>query len=52
MEIQTKETRIILAIKAICLSKTINTRIIAKLYKVPRTILRDRITSRTPCDEI
>jgi hypothetical protein len=52
MEIQTKETRIILAIKAIRLSKIINTRTIAKLYRVPRTILRDRITSRTPCNKI
>jgi hypothetical protein len=52
MEIQTKEARIILAIKAIRLSKIINTRTAAKLYKVPRTIFRDRITSRTPCDEI
>ena len=52
MEIQTKEARIILAIKAIRLSKTINTRTIVKLYKVPRTILRDRIASWTPRDEI
>jgi hypothetical protein len=52
MEIQTKETRIILAIKAIRLSKTINTRTIAKLYRVPRTIFRDKITSRTPRDKI
>jgi hypothetical protein len=52
MEIQTKETRIILAIKAIRSSKTINTRIAVKLYRVPRIIFRDRITSRTPCDEI
>jgi hypothetical protein len=52
MEIQTKETRIILAIKAIRLSKTINTRTIAKLYRVPRTIFRNRITSRTPRDKI
>jgi hypothetical protein len=52
MEIQTKETRVILAIKAIRLSKTINTRTAAKLYRVPRIILRNRITSRTPRDEI
>jgi hypothetical protein len=52
MEIQTKEARIILAIKAIRSSKTINTRTAVKLYRVPRTILRDRITSRTPCDKI
>jgi hypothetical protein len=52
MEIQTKETRIILAIEAIRLSKTINTRTIAKLYRVPRTIFRNKIASRTPRDEI
>jgi hypothetical protein len=52
MEIQTKETRIILVIKAIRLSKTINTRTAAKLYKIPRIIFRNRITSRTPRDEI
>jgi hypothetical protein len=52
MEIQTKETRIILVIKAIRSSKIINTRIVAKLYRVPRIIFRDRITSRIPCDEI
>jgi hypothetical protein len=52
MEIQTKKARIILAIKAIRSSKTINTRTTAKLYRVPRIIFRDRIASRTPCDEI
>jgi hypothetical protein len=52
MEIQTKEARIILAIEAIRLSKTINTRTAAKLYRVPRIIFRDRIASRTPCNEI
>jgi hypothetical protein len=52
MEIQTKKARIILAIKTIRLSKIINTRITEKLYRIPRTIFRDKITSRTPCDEI
>jgi hypothetical protein len=52
MEIQTKEARIILLIEAIRLSKIINTRTAAKLYKVPRIILGDKITSRIPCDKI
>ena len=51
MEIQTKEARIILAIEAIRSSKTLNARTAAKLYRVPRTTLRDRMAGRTPRDE-
>jgi Tc5 transposase DNA-binding domain/helix-turn-helix, Psq domain len=51
MEIQTKEARIILAIKAIRSSKTINSRSAAKLYRVPRSTLLDRMAGRTSRDE-
>lgn len=51
MEIQTKEAQIILAIEAIRSSKTINTRTAAKLYRVPRSTLLDRMAGRTPRDE-
>ncbi len=47
MEIQTQEARIILAIEAIRLSKKISQRSVAKIYKVPRTTLAARITSRS-----
>ena len=46
MEIQTQEARIILAIEAIRTTKKLSCRKAAKLYKVPETSLRDRITSR------
>jgi hypothetical protein len=51
MEIQTKEARIILAIEAIRSSKIINSRSAAKLYRVPRSTLLDRIAGRTSRDE-
>ena len=47
MEIQTQEARIILAIKAIRLSRKISRRFIAKIYKVLYTTLSDRIAGRT-----
>jgi hypothetical protein len=51
MEIQTKEARIILAIEAIRSSKIINSRSAAKLYRVPRSTLLDRMAGRTSRDE-
>jgi hypothetical protein len=51
MEIQTQEARIILALKPIRLSKRINTLAAAKLYRVPRSTLLDRIAGRTPRNE-
>ena len=48
MEIQTQEARIVLAIKAIRMSKGISIQTAAKLYKVPRSTLTHRITSRIP----
>ena len=47
MEIQTKEARIILAIKAIRTSKKLSQRSAAKIYKVLLSTLSDRIASRT-----
>ena len=47
MEIQTKEARIILALEAIRSSKSINTLAAAKLYRVPRSTLLDRMAGRT-----
>ncbi|EDN91718.1 hypothetical protein SS1G_07578 [Sclerotinia sclerotiorum 1980 UF-70] len=46
MEIQSKEARIILAIEAIQKSKNLTVEKAAKIYKVPRTTLRDRISDR------
>jgi len=46
MEIQTQETRIILIIKTIRLSKKINQYSIAKIYKVLYTIFTTRITGQ------
>ena len=43
MEIQTQEARIILAIKAIRISKNLSRRSAAKIYKVPESTLRLRI---------
>jgi hypothetical protein len=51
IEIQTQETRIILAIKAIRSSKKLNKRYIAKIYKILYMIFSYRITSRTYCPE-
>jgi hypothetical protein len=51
MEIQTQEARIILALEAIRLSKRINTLAAAKLYRVPRSTLLDRMAGRTPRNE-
>ncbi|KFZ22953.1 hypothetical protein V502_02569 [Pseudogymnoascus sp. VKM F-4520 (FW-2644)] len=46
MEIQTQEARIILAIKAIQSPKKISRRSAAKIYNVPESTLRDRMTGR------
>jgi hypothetical protein len=46
--IQTQEARIILAIKAIRLSKKINRSNTTKIYDILYSILTDRINSRTP----
>ncbi|APA07651.1 hypothetical protein sscle_03g024210 [Sclerotinia sclerotiorum 1980 UF-70] len=46
MEIQSKEARIILAIEAIQKSKNLTVGKAAKIYKVPRTTLRDRMGGR------
>jgi hypothetical protein len=49
MQVQTQETRIIIAIEALQTSKQkLSRRRAASIYKVPENILRDRITSRTP----
>ena len=46
MQIQTQEARIILAIEAIQSSKKLSRRAAAKLYNIPETTLRARITGR------
>ena len=51
MEIQTQEARIILAIEAIRTSKSLSRRKAAKIYNVPESTLRDRMTGRTPLNE-
>jgi hypothetical protein len=51
MEIQTQEARIILAIEAIRTSKNLSRRSTAKIYKVPETTLRHKITSLTTRNE-
>jgi hypothetical protein len=51
MEIQTQETRIILAIKAIRLSKKPSKRYIIKIYKILYVTLSYRIASWTYCPE-
>jgi hypothetical protein len=48
MEIHTQEARIILAMEAIQTSKNLSILAASKLYKVPRTTLRDRISGATP----
>ncbi len=52
MEIHTKEARITLALEAIRSSKRINTLAAAKLYRVLRSTLLDRMAGRTPRNEI
>jgi hypothetical protein len=47
IEIQTQETRIILAIKAIRSSKKLSKRYITKIYKILYATFSYRITSRT-----
>ena len=51
MEIQTQEARIILAIEAIRTSKKLSRRSTTKIYKVPKTTLRHRITGLTTRNE-
>ena len=51
MEIQTQEARIILAIEAIRTSKKLSRRSATKIYKVPETTLRHKITSLTARNE-
>ena len=51
MEVYTKEARIILAIKAICISKKLSQRSAAKIYNIPYLILYHRMSGRTPCCE-
>ena len=51
MEIQTQEARIILAIEAIRTSKSLSRRKAAKIYNVPESTLRDRMTGRIPLNE-
>jgi len=51
MDIHTQEARIILAIEAIRSSKRINSLAAAKLYRVPRSTLLDRMAGRTPRNE-
>lgn len=46
MQIQTQEARIILAMEAIQSSKKLSRRAAAKLYNIPETTLRARITGR------
>jgi len=47
MEIQTQEARIILAIEAIRSSRKISCRAAAKIYKVPKSTLADRMAGRS-----
>jgi hypothetical protein len=51
IEIQTQETRIILAIKVIRLSKKLSKRRIAKIYKILYATFSYKIISRTYCFE-
>jgi len=52
MEIQTQEARIILAIDAIRSSKRLSIRAAARVYRVPRTTLTDRMAGRTSSFEV
>jgi hypothetical protein len=47
MEIHTQEARIILAIKAIRISKKLSRRSTIKIYNIPYAILSNRMASRT-----
>jgi hypothetical protein len=50
MQVQTQETRIIITIETLQTSKQkLSRRRIILIYKIPESIFRDRITSRTPC---
>jgi hypothetical protein len=51
MSVQTQEARIILAFKAIRISKKLNRRKVAKTYNVPYTTLSDRMNGATPLPE-
>ena len=51
MSALTKESRIILAIEAICTTKKISIRHAAKTYNVPEASIRHRISGRTPKSE-
>ena len=51
MSVQTQEACIIMAMEAIRTSKKISCRAAAKLYNVPETTLRARMTGRTSCLE-
>jgi len=51
MSVQTQEVQIILTIKTIQISKKLNYRKAAKIYKIPETILCDRINSITSFPE-
>jgi hypothetical protein len=51
MQVQTQETRIIITIETLQTSKQkLSRQRAASIYKVPENILRDRIASRTPCN--
>jgi hypothetical protein len=52
MEIQTQEARIILAIEAIRTSRKLSRRSAAKIYNVPESTLRNRMTGRTSRREL
>ena len=47
MSVQTQEVQIILTIKTIQISKKLNYRKAAKIYKIPETILYNKINSVT-----
>jgi hypothetical protein len=51
MQVQTQEARIIMAIEALQTSKQkLNWQRAVSIYKIPENIFRDRIASRTPCN--
>jgi hypothetical protein len=50
MQVQTQETWIIIVIEALQTSKQkLSRQKVVLIYKIPENILRDQITSRTPC---
>jgi hypothetical protein len=51
MQIQTQEARIILAVEAIRTFKRLSCRAAAKIYKVPKSTLQDRMAGRTTLSE-